>query len=95
MNANPLATLERVIGRLFRAGMMLSASALVAGLVLFLAHSSLAAPLLLSGLVILMAVPAARVLASSIDAIRRRDALLIAATLAVIVELIWVFASKR
>ncbi len=95
MNANPLAMLELVIGRLFRTGMIISAIALIAGLVLWVAHSSLATPLLLSGLVVLMAVPAARVLASSIDALRRRDTLLIAATLAVIVELIWLFVSKR
>ena len=90
-----LRALEAVVGRLFRAGIVVSASALVGGLVLALAHNSLASPVLLFGLIVLMAIPALRVLIASVDAIRRRDGLLVAATLAVIVELIWLFAAKR
>lgn len=95
MSTNDMAGLEAVIGRLFTWGVRISASAFIAGLVLFFAHSPLATPVLLSGLVVLMAIPATRVLVSTVDAMRRRDTLLVVATLAVIVELVWLFVSKR
>ena len=95
MSTNDLAGLQAVVGRLFIWGVRISASAFVAGLALFFAHSTLATPVLRSGLVVLMMIPAARVLVSALDAMRRRDTLIVAATLAVIVELVWLFASKR
>jgi len=52
-------------------------------------------PTLLFGLVVLMSIPVVRVLLAAGDAIRRRDVVLSMATLAVIIELVWLFARKR
>lgn len=95
MSVNPLAGLERVIGRLFRWGVALSAALLLIGLLLTGAGQPPGRPLLLAGLVVLMSIPAVRVLLAAGDAIRRRDVVLSLATLAVIIELAWLFARKR
>jgi uncharacterized membrane protein len=95
MSTTPLRGLERVIGALFRWGVACSAAALLAGLVATGIGSTLGRPLLVVGLVVMMSVPALRVLLSAGDAIRRRDLVLSVATLAVVLELVWLFARQR
>ena len=70
-----LSRLEHQIGRVLRVGVVLSAIALAAGLVCRFAGIRRArSQLLRIGLVILlMAIPVARIVASFVDAIRRRD----------------------
>jgi uncharacterized membrane protein len=84
-----LTGLERRLGRVFVAGLSLSAASLVAGLVLYLAFpDTAAAPWLLSlGLVTLMATPLIRVLVSLAEYIRMREWFFVLTTVAVIIEL--------
>ena len=81
--------LERRLGRLFVAGLTLSAAALVCGLVLFLSAPDLPlAPRLLSvGLVILMMTPLCRVLFSVVEYARMRDWFFVVVTAVVLVQL--------
>ena len=84
-----LAALETRLGRLFVAGLTISASALAIGLVVYLLlPNSPAAPLLLTaGLVILMATPLLRVLVSIIEYVRLGDWFFVTTTVIVLVEL--------
>ncbi len=80
MSTADLTRLEEQIGRLLRVGVLLSAVTLGLGLALALAGHPWSSPLLRVGLAILMAIPVTRIAASFFDAMRRRDALLAAAT---------------
>jgi uncharacterized membrane protein len=86
---NGIARLERGLGRLFVAGLTLSATALVCGLALFLrAPDAALAPRFLSvGLVILMATPLMRVLFSVVEYARMRDWFFVVVTAVVLVQL--------
>jgi len=86
-----LGRLESVIGGIMRAGVALSATALIIGLVLAALGHSLAPVALRTGLILLMIIPAARILASFGDALVRRDALLAGATALVAAVLLWQF----
>jgi uncharacterized membrane protein len=66
--------LERMVGTVLRAGMVVSSGCLAAGLVLTLSAKAAAANLFLElGIVVLLATPAARVLVSVADYARQRD----------------------
>jgi len=81
MSEPDLTRLEHQIGRVLRVGVALSAGALAIGLVLFgLGFSVAAGSLFTGGLVLLMAIPATRIVASFVDALRRGDRLLAWAT---------------
>jgi len=84
-----LRRLETVITGIMRAGVALSATALIVGLVLAAMAHPFAPVALKAGLILLMMIPAARILASFGDAIVRRDALLAAATAVVVTVLLW------
>jgi uncharacterized membrane protein len=75
-----LSRLEGIVGTILRAGVMLSAAAMIAGLVMMWLGWPPAGRVLNGGLIVLMMIPSARILASLIDAIYRRDKLLAAAT---------------
>jgi uncharacterized membrane protein len=75
-----LGRLEGVVGMILRAGVMLSATAMIVGLVMLQLGVPNAGRVLNSGLIVLMMIPSARILASLIDAIYRRDKLLALAT---------------
>lgn len=75
-----LSRLEGVVGTILRAGVMLSAVAMVAGLVMLSFGWPNAGRVLNAGLIVLMLIPSARILASLLDAIYRKDKLLAAAT---------------
>lgn len=75
-----LARLEGVVGTILRAGVMLSAAAMIAGLVMLQLGWPTAGRVLNGGLIVLMMIPSARILASLIDAVYRRDKLLAFAT---------------
>jgi uncharacterized membrane protein len=83
-----LQRLEHQIGRLLRAGVLVSATALAAGLALAaVAGGHGSKPLLNAGLLLLIAIPITRIIASFIDAVRRRDTLLTWSTAAVLAVL--------
>jgi uncharacterized membrane protein len=92
---NPLG---RQIGRLLNAGVALSTTILAIGFVLvLLGHASAAQPTLAAGLIVLICLPVVRVVASFVDAVRRRDPVLIGATgivLSVLAILLWVLRAK-
>jgi len=75
-----LARLEGVVGTILRAGVLLSAAAMIAGLVMLSMAQPNAARVLNGGLIVLMMIPSARILASLVDAIYRKDKLLAFAT---------------
>ena len=80
-----LERLERHVGRVLRTGVLLSATALAMGLALLLAgQGGVARVLLVCGLVVLTAIPATRIVASLVDALRRRDPLLAFSTTVVL-----------
>ena len=85
--ADSLLALEHRLGRLFVAGLTVSASALVLGLVAHLAGSGAATLLLNGGLAILMATPLLRVLISIAEYVRLGDWFFVVTTVAVLVEL--------
>ena len=86
--ADSLLALEHRLGRLFVAGLTVSASALALGLVAYLAGASAAATLLLNGgLAILMATPLLRVIVSIAEYARLGDWFFVITTVAVLVEL--------
>ncbi len=87
MTNDSLSGLERRIGRILRLGVATSTGLLIAGLVLWLAQMPLAPKVLNAGLFVLIAVPISRILASFVDALRRRDHLLSGATAAVLLVL--------
>jgi uncharacterized membrane protein len=85
---DPLARLERIMGRLLVTGVVVSALLLAAGLALWLAHPSAAGLRLLNaGLIVLMATPILRVLVSFSEYVRLRDWIFVGATLVVLAEL--------
>lgn len=86
-----LQRLESIVGVIMRAGVALSAIALIIGLGLAAAGHSYAPAALKTGLVLLMIIPAARIVASFGDALARRDTLLIGATAVVAAVLLWQF----
>jgi uncharacterized membrane protein len=81
---------EETLGRLLRIGVLASSSCLAVGLVLTLAGSAnwSQSVLLTAGLVALMATPAARVVASAVTYLRRRDWAFAVLTLIVLLELL-------
>lgn len=84
-----LLALEHRLGRLFVAGLSVSAATLALGLVAYLTMPGSAAPLLLlnGGLAVLMATPLLRVVVSIVEYVRLRDWFFVATTVAVLVEL--------
>ncbi len=86
---DPLARLEAHVGRLFVAGVSVSAAMLAAGLALFLfaPDAPAASKLLNAGLLVLMATPMLRVLLSMVVYVRMGDWFFASTTLAVIAEL--------
>ena len=91
MKPSELDRLERVVSVIMRVGVFLSASLLIAGLVLSAFVHPWAGSALKAGLIVLMAIPAARILASIGDAISRRDALIGFAATFVAAVLLWQF----
>lgn len=85
MTEPSLERLEHQITRVLRAGVFISAITLGAGLLFGFAGQAIAIKLFVVGLVTLMAIPIARIAASFIDALRRRDALLMWSTAIVLV----------
>ncbi len=87
-----LERLEHQIGRVLQVGVIVSATALACGLVLTVAGLARPATILLkTGLVVLIAIPATRIIASWVDALRRRDVLLASATSIVLAVLVILF----
>jgi uncharacterized protein (DUF983 family) len=84
-----IAKLERRLGRLFVAGLTLSAASLVCGLAIYLrAPDTPLAPRFLSiGLIVLMATPLLRVLFSVVEYARMRDWFFVFVTAVVLVQL--------
>jgi uncharacterized membrane protein len=84
-----LSRLERHLGRLLIAGVVLSATLLAAGLALWLADppGALSAWLLNAGLLTLMATPIMRVVVSFAEYVRMRDWWFAALTVVVLAEL--------
>ncbi len=80
MSTAELTRLEEQIGRLLRLGVGVCAVMLGLGLVLAFAGSVASSWLLRIGLAVLMAIPVTRIVASFVDAIRRRDLLLSSST---------------
>jgi uncharacterized membrane protein len=81
--------LERIIGVVLLAGVMLSSACLALGLLLSLSGNAAAAGLLLQvGILVLLATPVARVLVSVAQYIGERDWRFTALTLIVLVELL-------
>jgi uncharacterized membrane protein len=86
VNDRELSALEDQIGRILRLGVGVSTAVLAMGLALWLTGGP-SAGLLKAGLILLMAIPIARILASFLNSIRRRDRLLSWSTAAVLVVL--------
>ena len=80
---------ELVLGRLLRAGVLLSAGLLFVGLILWSVDhdSTTAAHILNAGIYVLMATPIMRLVLSLIEYIRERDWAFVAATIAVLAVL--------
>ena len=81
--------LERVIGRVLRAGVMASSVALTVGLVLALVHGQggVASVLLSAGIVVLLGTPVARVIVSIVQYASQRDWTFTLLTMIVLMEL--------
>ncbi|MCU1383980.1 MAG: putative rane protein [Acidobacteria bacterium] len=83
------ARLERVIGLVLRAGVLVSSVCLSAGLLLSLSGVEPAASLLLNaGIVVLLATPVSRVIVSTVEYIAERDWTFATLTVVVLLELI-------
>jgi uncharacterized membrane protein len=95
MSDPDLERLEHQIGRVLRAGVVLSATILAAGLVMALSGVTHAARVLDAGVILLVAIPVARIAMSFVDAIRRRDRLLAYSTAAVLLVLAALFVYAR
>lgn len=81
--------LERLIGIVLRAGVVISSTCLAVGLLLYLANGgALAAFLLNAGIVVLLATPLARVVVSTVQYASQRDWPFAALTFIVLLELI-------
>lgn len=88
MSQPDLSRLEHQIGRVLRVGVALCTSTLSIGLLLFFVGNSWATRFLEAGLVLLMAIPVTRILASFIDAFRRKDHLLVWSTAFVLLVMV-------
>ena len=84
-----LAGLERAIGHILRTGIVASSICLAAALAMMLTGYAPDSARLLSeaGIVILLATPAARVVASVVEYVRERDWVFVALTLVVLLAL--------
>jgi uncharacterized membrane protein len=80
-----LNRLEGIIGTIMRAGVALSAVMMVGGLAMVALGLPQAGAVLSWGLIALMMIPSARILVSLVDALLRRDWLLVVATVIVCV----------
>jgi uncharacterized membrane protein len=81
--------LERLIGIVLRAGVVISSTCLAVGLLLYLATGgALAALLLNAGIVVLLATPLARVVVSTVQYVSQRDWRFAALTFIVLLELV-------
>jgi uncharacterized membrane protein len=81
--------LERLIGIVLRAGVVISSTCLAVGLLLYLATGgALAAALLNAGIVVLLATPLARVVVSTVEYISQRDWRFATLTFIVLLELV-------
>lgn len=81
--------LERLIGIVLRAGVVISSTCLAVGLLLDLAiGGALAALLLNAGIVVLLATPLARVVVSTAQYVSQRDWRFAALTFIVLLELV-------
>ena len=81
--------LERLIGIVLRAGVVISSTCLAVGLLLDLAiGGALAALLLNAGIVVLLATPLARVVVSTVQYVNQRDWRFAALTFIVLLELV-------
>jgi uncharacterized membrane protein len=81
--------LERLIGTVLRAGVVISSTCLAVGLLLSLANGgALAAFLLNAGIVVLLATPLARVVVSTVQYVSQRDWPFAALTFIVLLELV-------
>ena len=81
--------LERLIGVVLRAGVVISSTCLAVGLLLYLANGgALAAFLLNAGIVVLLATPLARVVVSTVQYVSQRDWPFAALTFIVLLELV-------
>jgi uncharacterized membrane protein len=81
--------LERLIGIVLRAGVVISSTCLAVGLLLYLATGGvLAAVLLNAGIVVLLATPLARVVVSTVEYVSQRDWRFAALTFIVLLELV-------
>lgn len=94
-----LEHLERQLGNLLITGVLVSATGLAIGLLLYLADpaSAVADWSLRAGLVVLMATPILRVVVSVIEYVRMRDWFFTLTTVVVLAELAWtlIFAFRR
>jgi uncharacterized membrane protein len=88
-DSESLARFERNLGRLLMTAVVVSASTLAAGLVLFLLspHSVAAARFLTAGLFMLMATPVLRVTVSIAEYVRMRDWVFVITTVIVLIQL--------
>lgn len=81
--------LERLIGIVLRAGVVISSTCLAVGLLLYLATGGALAALLLNvGIVVLLATPLARVVVSTAQYVSQRDWRFAALTFIVLLELV-------
>ena len=91
---SPFLALEALLGRLMLTGVICSASALLIGLVMFLAgagHRATAISLAF-GLIVLMATPVLRVAVSVVESLRTGDWFFVSTTIAVMILLGLTFA---
>ena len=97
--APSLERLERHLGRLLVTGVLVAASCLAVGLLLYVADpaSVVADRALRVGLVVLMATPILRVVVSVVEYVRMRDWFFAITTILVLAELAWtlIFAFTR
>ena len=97
--SHSLEHLERQLGRLLITGVLVSATCLGIGLLLYLAIPASAAAdwLLRAGLIVLMATPILRVVVSVVEYVRMRDWFFTLTTVIVLAELAWtlIFAFRR
>jgi len=81
--------LERLVGIVLRAGVVISSTCLAIGLLLYLANGgALATFLLNAGIVVLLATPLARVVVSTVQYVSQRDWPFAALTFIVLLELV-------
>jgi uncharacterized membrane protein len=81
--------LERLVGIVLRAGVVISSTCLAVGLLLYLANGGAPAAFLLNtGIVVLLATPLARVVVSTVQYVSQRDWPFAALTFIVLLELV-------